>query len=88
VFASGAVVVDDANSARAGYAAVGLDVGRVMHHGGVAIAPFLRIDNLFGRRYIGSVIVNDGNGRYFEPAPGRGVMLGFRVRFDERAVIP
>jgi len=37
-------------------------------------------------RDIGSAIVNDGNGRYFEPAPGRTVMVGVRVRFDERAV--
>ena len=31
----------------------------------------LRLDNLVDRRYAGSVIVNDGNGRFFEPAPGR-----------------
>lgn len=29
-----------------------------------------RIDNLFDRTYAGSVIVNDGNGCFFEPAPG------------------
>lgn len=32
---------------------------------------FSRVDNVFDRRYVGSVIVNEGNGRYFEPAPGR-----------------
>jgi iron complex outermembrane receptor protein len=86
VFALGDVFADDANSARApGYAAVGLDAGRIMRLRGVTIAPFLRIDNLFDRSYIGSVIVNDGNGRYYEPAPGRSVMLGVRVRLDERA---
>ena len=37
---------------------------------------FLRVDNLFGRRYAGSVIVNEGNGRYFEPGAGRGFTLG------------
>ncbi|WP_268795277.1 hypothetical protein [Pelomonas sp. Root1237] len=31
----------------------------------------LRVDNLADCRYAGSVIVNDGNGRFFEPAPGR-----------------
>jgi iron complex outermembrane receptor protein len=30
---------------------------------------FARIDNLFDRQYIGSVVVGDGNGRYYEPAP-------------------
>ena len=38
---------------------------------------FWRIDNLFDRRYAGSVIVNEGNGRYFEPGAGRGFSLGF-----------
>ena len=38
---------------------------------------FWRIDNLFDRRYAGSVIVNEANGRYFEPAAGRGFSLGF-----------
>lgn len=36
---------------------------------------FLRIDNLFDRRYAGSVIVNEANSRYFEPGAGRGVTL-------------
>lgn len=84
VFASSALVVNDANTASApGYATAGVDVGRVLRRGGATIAPFLRVDNLFDRRYIGSVIVNDGNSRYFEPAPGRTVMAGVRVRFDE-----
>jgi iron complex outermembrane receptor protein len=88
-YAIGAVVVNDANTAHAtGHATVGLDVCRVMHRDAATNAQFLRNDNLFDRRYIGSVIVNDGNGRYFEPAPGRGVMLGLRVRFDERTATP
>ncbi len=39
---------------------------------------FARIDNLFDRAHIGSVIVNEGNGRYYEPGPGRGLLLGLR----------
>jgi hypothetical protein len=38
--------------------------------------PFARIDNLFDKRYVGSVIVNEGNARYFEPAPGRNWTVG------------
>jgi len=34
------------------------------------------VDNLFDRRYAGSVIVNEGNARYFEPAPGRNWTVG------------
>jgi iron complex outermembrane receptor protein len=42
---------------------------------------FLRIGNLFDRRYVGSVIVNEGNGRYYEPAPGRQLLLGLDWRW-------
>jgi iron complex outermembrane recepter protein len=35
------------------------------------IKEFVRIDNLTRRVYAGSVIVNDGNSRFFEPALGR-----------------
>lgn len=80
MFAVSAVAVNDANSQRApGYALLGLNVGYIVHRGGATLSPFLRLDNLLDRRYIGSVIVNDANGRYFEPGPGRGVMLGLSV---------
>jgi iron complex outermembrane receptor protein len=35
----------------------------------------LRLDNLTNRSYVGSVIVNETNSRYFEPEPGRTVYL-------------
>lgn len=37
-----------------------------------------RVDNLANRRVVGSVIVNDGNGRYFEPAAPRSVLVSLR----------
>jgi iron complex outermembrane recepter protein len=39
------------------------------------------VDNLFDRRYAGSVIVNEGNARYFEPAPGRNYTLKLTGRY-------
>jgi iron complex outermembrane recepter protein len=39
----------------------------------------LRLDNLLNSPTIGSVIVNDANGRYFEPAPGRTAYLLFKA---------
>ena len=39
-----------------------------------------RIDNLTDRVYAASVIVNDANGRYFEPGAPRNALLGLRVR--------
>ncbi|MBQ0943623.1 TonB-dependent receptor [Ideonella sp. 4Y16] len=38
-----------------------------------------RVDNLADRAYAGSVIVNDGNGRFFEPGAPRSVLLGLRL---------
>lgn len=37
---------------------------------------FLRVDNLADRNYVGSVIVNEANRRFFEPAPGRTWLVG------------
>ena len=45
------------------------------------LEAFLRVYNLFDQRYAGSVIVNDANGRYFEPAPDRGFHLGATLRW-------
>jgi iron complex outermembrane receptor protein len=37
-----------------------------------------RVDNLADRRVVASVIVNEGNARFFEPAPGRSLLLSAR----------
>lgn len=42
---------------------------------------FVRIGNILARRYAGSVIVNETNGRYFEPAPGRTLLIGMDWRW-------
>ena len=41
---------------------------------------FVRIDNLTDKKHAGSVIVNDGNGRFFEPGPGRKLLLGLEAQ--------
>jgi len=43
---------------------------------------FVRIDNLFDKDYVGSVRVGDLNGRYYEPAPGRGWLLGLNASYQ------
>jgi iron complex outermembrane receptor protein len=45
------------------------------------ISEFLRIDNLFDKQYVGSVIVGDTNRRYYEPAPRRSVIGGINAVF-------
>ena len=46
------------------------------------IQPWLRVDNLTDKKYVGSVVVNQGSGRSFEPAPGRVWMIGFTAQFN------
>ena len=77
------VFVDDRNSASAsGYGSVDLAVERRLDAGGMQWRAFARMNNVFDRDIIGSVIVNDSNGRYFEPAPGRHFVLGISVNRD------
>jgi iron complex outermembrane recepter protein len=70
---SSRVYVNDANSdAAPSYATVALHGGYVWDLGRWTWSATARVDNLLDRRYAGSVIVNEGNRRYFEAAPGRG----------------
>ena len=79
------IEADDENSAKApSYTVVGLNTGYKLDYGNWMLDVFGRVDNLFDREYVGSVIVNESNGRYYEPAPGRnyGVGLSVAYRFE------
>jgi iron complex outermembrane recepter protein len=39
------------------------------------------VDNLADKTYVGSVIVNEANRRYFEPAPGRTWLVGANATY-------
>jgi len=74
------VAVNDVNSVYApAYAVAGLDGGYGVELRQFKVNTFLRLNNLLNRRYVGSVIVDDGNSRYFEPGPGFNVLGGFSV---------
>lgn len=79
----GAVTVNDTDTDRAaGYGLIDVDAGYTFALGQTTRLDLsARVNNLANRRTIGSVIVNDGNGRYFEPGPDRSVMLGARLTF-------
>jgi iron complex outermembrane receptor protein len=76
----GATPVNDSNTdAAGGFGLVNLrwsaewpvtDSGRLQ--------TLLRVDNAADRHVVGSVIVNDANGRFFEPAAPRSVLLSLR----------
>ena len=59
-----------------GYAVAAAHLGYVIPAGAWELSGLLRVDNLFDRAYAGSVIVNEGNARFFEPAPGRTWLAG------------
>lgn len=50
--------------------------------GALTFNQVLRIDNLLDREYIGSVIVGDRNGRYYEPGPERAWYVGAGVQYQ------
>jgi iron complex outermembrane receptor protein len=75
------VYVDDGSEESApAYAVFDLAAERRFEAFGLQWRGYARIENLFDRGYVGSVIVNDGNGRYYEPAPGRGWVIGLLAR--------
>ncbi len=53
-----------------------LRLGLEQNSVGWKFKEFLRIDNLNNRLVSESVIVNEGNKRYFEPAPMRNWLVG------------
>lgn len=79
------IMANDENTAKApSWTVVGLTTGYKWSYGRMDMDLFGRVDNLFDREYVGSVIVNESNGRYYEPAPGRnyGIGLNLAWRFE------
>lgn len=81
--ASSKVQVNDGNTGipAPGYAFANLRLGAEQQVGVWNLKQFVRINNLFDRTYVGSVIVGDGNGRFYEPAPDRNWMLGASAQY-------
>ncbi len=47
--------------------------------GAFIVSPFVGLNNVFNRCYVGSVVINASRGRYYKPAPGRNVYVGFSI---------
>ncbi|HCB29361.1 MAG TPA: TonB-dependent siderophore receptor [Acinetobacter lwoffii] len=74
------IYVDDKNSdAAPSYTVAGANVGYHWKMQDWAVNTFARVDNLFDKDYSGSVIVNESNNRFFEPAEGRNWSAGLSV---------
>jgi len=87
-FAAAAIVhggrlsVDDANTdATAAWTVLNLRAGLRQRVGRWRFSQVLHIENATGRTYVGSVIVNEANRRFFEPSPGRSWYAGVSVGY-------
>lgn len=77
------VEVNDLNSDHPApaHTLVNLRLGAEQQSGPWTFSQLLRLDNVFDRKHVGSVIVGDRNGRYYEPGPGRSVYGGVRAAY-------
>ena len=76
------IYADDRNTAAAaGYWETDWHAGFDQQTRRWQLSEFVRLDNLTNRTYVGSVIVNESNSRYFEPAPGRTAYLMFNAKW-------
>jgi iron complex outermembrane receptor protein len=82
--ANGKFYPEDTNTERPapGYGVVNLRVQARQEVNRWRFKQFLRLNNIFDRNYIGSVIVGDTNKRYYEAAPGRQWMAGFTGEYQ------
>jgi iron complex outermembrane receptor protein len=77
------VYVDNANSDSAGYYTISnYKLGYEIDLGNKIFTPFVGINNIFDRNYIGAVRVNESNSRFFEPAPELNFYAGMSLRFQ------
>jgi iron complex outermembrane receptor protein len=74
------VPVNDHNSEFAdSYVTLNVVAGLAQRSQGWRISEFVRIDNLTDEKYVGSVVVNDANLRYYEPSPHRNITVGIQA---------
>ena len=75
------VYVNDGNTEYApSYTVASWRAGFKQSHSAWTLEEFVRVDNLFNRHYIGSVIVNASSNRFYEPAPLRNFLVGIDIR--------
>ena len=84
----GEIVADDAGRFRTpGYTTLDLRAGLnqgIVTAGGLDVAPFVSVDNVFDKSYNTSVVVNAFGRRFWEPAPGRTFYLGLSTTWANR----
>ncbi|MEA3191851.1 MAG: iron complex outerrane recepter protein [Betaproteobacteria bacterium] len=61
------------------FGVVNLAAGLTQRAAGWRVTEFARVDNVGNRNYVGSVIVNETNRRYYEPSPRRNMTVGVQA---------
>ena len=81
-----AIPVNDSNTTDSpGYVVVDLQAGtHDLAVGGLALAPYVGITNLFDAEFNSSVVVNAFGGRYYEPGPPLSLWLGAKLALPAR----
>ncbi|OYO26723.1 TonB-dependent receptor [Janthinobacterium sp. PC23-8] len=81
--ASKQVYAEDSNREKPapGYTVFNARVNAKQSVGTWRFKQFARLNNLFDKTYVGSVIVGDSNKRYYEAAPGRNWLLGASAQY-------
>jgi iron complex outermembrane receptor protein len=80
VLSKGKVAVNDQNSEFAdAWTIANVALVFVQQWPRLRLSEFVRVDNLFDKQYVGSVIVNEGNARYYEPSPTRNWLVGIQA---------
>jgi len=81
--ASNQVYAEDSNREKPapGYTVFNARINARQSVGNWRFKQFARLNNLFDKTYVGSVIVGDANKRYYEAAPGRNWLLGASAQY-------
>lgn len=81
VFSAGSVYTDNANLTEVGgYAVINLRAGLNSAWHGWEVETFVALNNATDREIFSNIRINDANGRFYEPAPGRNWFAGISVR--------
>ena len=80
--AAGSIAANDLNQAySSGYGIMNLRAVARQNVGNWSISEFARVDNVFDRSYVGSLIVNQANSQYYESSPGRNWLAGAKAAY-------
>lgn len=79
-YRSNVATTDENTEYAPSYSVFGLAATTNQHIREWSFHQWVRVDNLTDKKYVGSVVVNQGSGRSFEPAPGRQFSAGFEIK--------